>query len=383
MIATCPHCQSGFYISSEVAGSVIKCSKCKKQVRAPDRRGCAPGPLSQVDDGIPVAILAETKAEAEEHLKNETEARFELEKKIKDALDARAKAEFQAAIDSQARQEAEERLKQEVTARATIEAKLLTETDARRKAEESVIETKQAKEEFEEFLKTDTEARLKMDMQLQAINSELSEVKARLKEAEDAKAEAEKRAVSEAEAKGKIEKLLQAETDARIKADSQAKAEAIAKKKYQSQAESETAVRTKLEEELKASKSTIKSVEIAAKARTPINLVKGLTRVMFFVSLFAACVGGYLAYINGYIINSHYDRPMHLPMFKSSVYLPINLIAISVCSYFAAWVVFLVLLFVIKGFKQSGSAKNKTIAQPEPMAEQTYSPGEVRMWRSS
>ncbi len=112
MIATCPHCQSGFYISSEMAGMVLNCSKCKKQVRAPDRRGCAPGPLS--DDGIPAAILAETRAEAEEHLKNETEARFELEKKIKDALDARTKAELQAKIDSQARQEAEERLKQEV-----------------------------------------------------------------------------------------------------------------------------------------------------------------------------------------------------------------------------------------------------------------------------
>ena len=114
MIATCPHCQSGFYIASELAGAVVTCSKCKKQVRAPDRRNRAPGLSSETNDGIPVAMPAETRAEAEEHLKNETEARFELEKKIKDSLDATAKAEFQAKIDAQARQEAEERLKQEV-----------------------------------------------------------------------------------------------------------------------------------------------------------------------------------------------------------------------------------------------------------------------------
>jgi predicted Zn finger-like uncharacterized protein len=135
MIATCPHCQSGFYIASDLAGAVVKCSKCKKEVRAPDRRGCAPGPLSQPNDGIPMAILAETRAEAEEHLKNETEARFELEKKIKEALEAKTKAELQAKTDAQAKQEAEERLKQEISARAAIEAKSSTETEARLKAE--------------------------------------------------------------------------------------------------------------------------------------------------------------------------------------------------------------------------------------------------------
>jgi hypothetical protein len=104
---------------------------------------------------------------------------------------------------------------------------------------------------------------------------------------------------------------------------------------------------------------------------------------MFFLSLVTAGVGGYLAYINGYIINSHYDRPMHLPMFKEAVYVPVDLIIISVCSYVAAWVVFLILLFLIKGFSRSGPAKTKTTMRSEPMAEQTYSPGGVRMWRSS
>jgi hypothetical protein len=381
MIATCPHCQSGFYLSPEMAGSVIKCSKCKKEVRAPDRRGCVPGPLS--DDGIPAAILAETRAEAEEHLKNETEARFELEKKIKDSLDARAKAELQAKLDAQARHDAEERLKQEVSARAAIEAKLSTEIDARRKAEESAMAEKQAREHFEEQLKTDADVRMKADVQVESISRELAEVKAKLKEAEDARTEAQTRAIKEAEAKGQLEQQLQAETDAKIKAESQAKAEALAKKKYQSQAESEAAVRIKLEQELEAVKTRIQDAKVVASARKPINITKGLVRVTFILSLVAAGIGGYIAYTNGYIINSHFDRPMRLPMFSKAVYLPVNLIAISIGSYLAAWVVFLILLFVIKGFGRSTSAKIRAIARTEPIAEETYVAGEGRMWRSS
>jgi predicted Zn finger-like uncharacterized protein len=381
MIATCPHCQSGFYLSPEMAGGVVKCSKCKKEVRAPDRRGCVPGPLS--DDGIPAAILAETRAEAEEHLKNETEARFELEKKIKDSLDVRAKAELQAKLDAQARHDAEERLKQEVSARAAIEAKFSTELDARRKAEESAMAEKQAREHLEEKLKAETEARLKVEVQLETFGPELVEVKAKLKEAEDALTDAQTRAIKEAEAKGQLEQQLQAETDAKIKAESQAKAEALAKKKYQSQAESETVVRIKLEQELETVKIRIQEAKVAASERKPINLTKGLTRLTFLLSLVAAAAGGYIAYINGYIINSHYDRPMHLPMFKTSVYLPVNLIAISVGSYIAAWVVFLILLFIIKGFSRPHAAKIRTITRTEPIAEETYVAGEGRMWRSS
>ena len=290
MIATCPHCQSGFYIASELAGAVVTCSKCKKQVRAPDRRGCAPGPLSEANDGIPVAMLAETRAEAEEHLKNETEARFELEKKIKDSLEAKAKAEFQAKIDAQARQEAEERLKQEVSARAAIEAKLLTETDARRKVEESAMAEKQARGNFEEKLKTETEARLKADVQVEAISRELAEVKTKLTEAEDARKEAEARVVKETEAKGQLEQRLQAETESKIKAESQAKAEALAKKKYQSQAESETEAITKLEQELEAVKTRIRDAKVATRVRRPINITKGLSAAGIYS---VACRGGH------------------------------------------------------------------------------------------
>ena len=383
MIATCPHCQSGFYLSPEAAGSVVKCSKCKKEVRAPDRRGCVPGPLS--DDGIPAAILAETRAEAEEHLKNETEARFELEKKIKDSLDVRAKAELQAKLDAQARHDAEERLKQEVSARAAIEAKFSTELDARRKAEESAMAEKQAKEHLEEKLKAETETRLKAELQLETFGPELVEVKAKLKEAEDALTAAQTRAIKEAEAKGQLEQQLQAETDAKIKAESQAKAEALAKKKYQSQAESEAAVITKLEQELEAAKTKIQEAKVVASARKPINITKGLVRLTFLLSIVAAGAGGYIAYINGYIINCHYDRPVRLPWFKDLIYMPRVLAIVASCigGFIAAWAMLLILLFVIKGFGRSNSAKIRTITRTEPIAEETYMAGEGRMWRSS
>lgn len=360
MIAICPHCQSGFYISSEMAGAVVICSKCKKQVRAPDRRTRASDSLSEANNGIPVATLAENRAEVEEHLKGETEARFELEKKIKDSLDAKAKAELQAKIDAQARQEAEERLKQEVSARAAIEAKLLTETDARRKTEESVMAEKQTRESFEEKLKIETEAKLKADVQVEEISRELADVRAKLKEAEDARKEAETRAIEEAEVKGQLEQRLEVETQAKIKAESQAKAEALAKKKYQLEAESEATARTKLEEDIEAIRARIQG---AAISRKPVDVTKGLMRLAFIVSLVAAGVGGYIAYTNGYVINSHYDRPTRLPMFSDEVYLPINLIAISAGCYAATWIVFMILLFVIKGFRRPKPTKINPIIQ--------------------
>ena len=82
MIATCPYCQSGFYIASDLAGKVVACSKCKKQVRVPDRRGAGAGLPQQADGGIPAAIPADTRVEVEERLKAETEGRFEAEKKF-------------------------------------------------------------------------------------------------------------------------------------------------------------------------------------------------------------------------------------------------------------------------------------------------------------
>ncbi len=341
MIATCPHCSSGFYISSETAGNVIKCSKCKKEVRAPDRRGCAPGALTAPDDGIPFAILAETKAEAEEHLKNETEARLELEKKIKDALDGRTKAEALA------------------------------------------LTAKQEKERIEVKINGEIDARLKAEVQVESLTRELTEVKTKLKEIEDAHAETQAQLQKESETRKQFELQLQAETETRIKAESQTKAEALAKKKYQSQAESETAERIKLEQELATVKSTMQEVKIVESRKKPLNFIKGLVRVTFILSLMAAVAGGYIAYINGYIINSHFDRPMHLPLFSRAVYLPVNLIAISICSYLAAWAVLLIIIFVIKGFSKSNSNKSDITAQSSAILPENIPLNEVRTWRSS
>ena len=65
MIATCPHCRSGFYITPELAGKTTKCSKCKEQVRVPDRRSDTSSSSETPSDGIPFAILAETREEVE------------------------------------------------------------------------------------------------------------------------------------------------------------------------------------------------------------------------------------------------------------------------------------------------------------------------------
>ena len=385
MIATCPHCNSGFYISSEMAGAVVKCSKCKKEVRAPDRRGCAPGPLTQYNDGIPFAILAETRAEAEEHLKNETEARFDLEKRIKDAMDAKAKAEFQAQIDAKAKQEAEERLQKEVSARAEIEAKFATEADARKKAEESAIEAKQTIQSLEEKLKAETESRLKTDVYVETINMELTEIKAKLAQAEKALKDAQTNAAKEAEAKGQLEQRLQAETDEKIKAESQAKAEALAKKKYQMQAESETSVKIRLEQEIETLKDRIYQQKIVQSERKPVNVTKGLLRLTFILSLVAAFAGGYFAYINGDIIKCSFDRPIHISWFSQPLYIPrvLAIGAFGIGGFLIAWAAFLLAIFIIKGFCRQRPVKPKQIISPEPIAEETYIVGGSRGWRSS
>jgi hypothetical protein len=299
MIATCPHCQNGFYISPDLAGNIVTCSKCKKQVRAPDRRLRGDGAPEVPNDGIPMAIVAETRAEAEERLKAEAEARFEVEKRLKEAIEAKSRAEEQAKTDSQARAEAEERLKKEVQSRAAMEAR------------------------------------------------------------------------------------LSAEMDARTKAESQAKAEAIAKKKAQTQLQEEVEAREKAEQEAAAAKTRLKDAEIAAIAMSPINLDKGLVRLTFVLSFVCAGVAGLIAFRNGYIIWSHFDRPVRLPWFNGPVYLPIVLIAFCVGGFIAAWVAYLIATFVIKGFRWPGVIKEKKHHRPGPQVEEVVSSGEGGMWRSS
>jgi predicted Zn finger-like uncharacterized protein len=399
MIATCPHCQSGFYIASDLAGKVVACSKCKKQVRAPERRGPGSPPPEEHNDGIPMARPAETRSEVEERLKSETETRFDTEKHLKEVLEAKTRAEEQSKIDAQARQEAEARLKIEVQARAAIEAKLLTEIEAKSKAEELALAAEQAKAELEARLKADIEARTKAEAQAQAAVQTSQEAETKLKGAVRAsrelelklrdeevnKMKAETRADGEAESRTKMEQQLQAQTEAKTEAENQAKTESQTKRRMQKQIEEEIQARERIEQEAAAMKARLRDAEVATLIREPFNINKGLMRLTIVLSFVTAWLGGWFAYRNGYVIWSKYDRPVHLPWFNGPVYMPLVLIAFCVAGFVAAWAAYLLAIFIIKGFRQQpGSGRKKHQKQePKIVTEEVVSADRFRPWRSS
>jgi hypothetical protein len=149
MIATCPNCEHGFFFASDLAGKVIKCSKCSKECRAPDRRGEAP--QDAPDDGIPMATLRETKAEVEEHLKTEREAKEEAQAKLQIATEKieqlqksfeKQKAEFEGELRNASsssgggsRTDFDKQLKAQMEAKNQLEQQLRDEIRARAKAE--------------------------------------------------------------------------------------------------------------------------------------------------------------------------------------------------------------------------------------------------------
>jgi DNA repair exonuclease SbcCD ATPase subunit len=186
MIGTCPHCQGGFYITPDLAGKIINCSKCKKQVRAPDRRSRGLSSDAPPNDGIPIAIIAETKAETEERLKNETDAKNELEVRLKQEQERLVELQTQLTKETEARKiaeltaqnfaeklkskgvsvpeselaslkvkdtETEKKLKEAIEAKTKIESQIRTECQAKTEALEKL------KQEIQ--LRTDLEAKLK------------------------------------------------------------------------------------------------------------------------------------------------------------------------------------------------------------------------------
>jgi hypothetical protein len=443
MIATCPLCQNGFYISPDLAGNLVNCSKCKKQLRAPDRRARGLSSEPPPNDGIPIALIAETRAEVEERLKNETETRHELEdrlkkdaqtlaelraqlsmetetrkkaqaeaqsfaaklkdkgvevseseiaslkavdseaeRKLKEAIDTKSKAEDALKAECHAKTEAQENLKHEVLARAELEARLSKETEARKKAEDASRIEKQNKAELEARLKAEMEARIRAETLKGAEDKGLAQLEAKLQEAEAARARAESNADSESQAKSQIEKLYEEEKEAKVKSESQWKIEVMAKRKAQTQLEAETKAREKAEAMAAEYKAKIQALEIKVFKRKSIDLSKGLMRLTFVLSFVLAAVAGYMAYINGYIINSHFDRPVRLPMFEQPVYLPIDLIAISVLGFMAAWLIYLIELFIIRGFRKSPPDRNMKNS-PQPQVEEIVSFGEQKLWRST
>lgn len=389
MIATCPYCQNGFYFSSDLAGKMVTCSRCNKQMRAPDRRSGsppaeAPAPSSPASKE-PTAIVVETRADFEERLKVEAEARNELEKKLKLEADARAKLEQAMKELTQAKAQAEqkiapveEQIRSETAAKARAEERLAAEMGARREAEERIKQEQQARAQAEERLRAEIEARVKAEAQAGTETALRAEVEAQL--------EAEKKAKAEMEEKVKAEMQLRARAEAQVKAESDARI------RSQDQAETETMARNKLERELAATRSKLAAVMETAGGRQPVNIEKGLFRLAFVLSFAGAILAGLLALKAGYVINSHFDRPVMLPLATKPHYLPLNLIGISIGGYMTVWFGYLVARFILKGFRQNKPAvKPKKTAEtpapePPPMLETEPQAGRMGlpgMWRST
>jgi phage shock protein PspC (stress-responsive transcriptional regulator) len=132
-------------------------------------------------------------------------------------------------------------------------------------------------------------------------------------------------------------------------------------------------------------KNHVRNTEIASLLREPFNLNKGLMRLTIILSFVTAWLGGWFAYNNGYVIWSRYDRPVRLPFFSESVMLPLVLIAFCVAGFVAAWLAYLIAIFIIKGFRRPSRSGTNRRRHPGPDAvvEEVISVGEHKIWRSS
>jgi predicted Zn finger-like uncharacterized protein len=427
MIATCPHCQSGFYIVPDLAGQVITCSKCKKQVRAPDRRGII---TPAHNDGIPMALLAETRAEIEERLKLEGEARIEAEKKLNDATETRIKAEQLVQELSQGKAQLEAALKETVAAKQDLierlntagnaqtddekSALIKTEIAAREKTEENLRDAELKAATLEEKLKIETQKLMRAEEKLDAEKSVHAEVQERLKTEQQAHSQTEEklrteisaRATAEAEAaaeaklraglerrleaqtkaKDELEEQIRIELQARTKTEAQVKTETMARMRVQSQVEADAGKLAKLEQELANAKTKLTDTHHTIIRKGSMNLDKGLLRMAAVLSIAAGVGGALFALHNGYIINSHFDRPMILPFFKQPRLLPLNLIGITFASFALVWVGYLLVKFILRGFGGNVTAKAKKLPKVEistPAPEEAVAFGSSRIWRSS
>jgi predicted Zn finger-like uncharacterized protein len=377
MIATCPHCRNGFYISAEFAGKVVHCSRCSKSVRAPDRRAGAESP--PINDGIPLAIVDETKSEMEERLKvgvaataelqkklaAETKARTEIETRLQAQLEARSKTE--GASCPGAKGDIEEEIKAEIAARVKAEVQLEMEIKAREELEEKLKAKENAHTQIEEKLRAEIETRSKAQMQAEREREAREDLEAKLKaqiqarvEAEqklqpetEARAEMENRLAEQLHAKVELEEHLVAETQARAKAELQTRVETQARLRLQSQLGAEAEAKANVEKDVAAAQLEINNLSENLKAKRPMDVYKGLRRISCLASLGGGALAGLLAYRNGYILNSHFDRPVLLPFASKPVYLPINLIAIAIAGVAAVWVLYFVMRFIMKGFSQA------------------------------
>jgi hypothetical protein len=63
--------------------------------------------------------------------------------------------------------------------------------------------------------------------------------------------------------------------------------------------------------------------------------------------------------------------------------MPIDLIIITVSGFVAAWILYLVEIFIIKGFRKTPVVKKTYRVEPEPQVEEMISFTEKKLWRSS
>ena len=426
MIATCPHCKNGFYIVPDMAGEVVTCSKCKKKVRAPDRRGPSAGPPTHPDDGIPSATLEETRAELEERLKNETETRLEAETKLSEIEKAKVQAENLSKQQGERLAQLERECKGLAEEKASLAERLKKVGDAQTDNQKTeLIEAEIAAREKAEGVARELESKIAaLEEEVKAAGAAKEQVEQRLAEAEKQITEAQQQYQQEAKAhqttqmklsaesqgKAGVEVRLNAEIEKRTKAEkelgnkaelaekvarqsksieqmeTQLKAETSARLRTQAQLEQEVEKRNKMQKEvammhMRPGPDTPKETKVVEKPR---DYHKGVLRLVMVLSIMAAVAGGVFAYNNGYIINSHFDRPKALPFFDRPQLLPINLILISLAAFAAVWVLYLPVRFVLKGFGSKAKPTEKIAAKKVPVETQSeLKPNFAQgMWRS-
>jgi hypothetical protein len=425
MIATCPHCKNGFYIVPDMAGEVVTCSKCKKKVRAPDRRVKGFAAPKQADDGIPVAAIEETREEMEERLKIEAEARMEAETKLAEVEGAKVKAEELSRQQGEKLAQLEKELKELAGAKASLVERLKTvgeaqadgqksalieaEIAAREKAERAARELESKIAALEEELKTRMTAKEQTEQQLRDAEKRVPEAEqkyqqeARAHQATQMKlsAESHTRAGVEARLKAEIERRTKAENELKDKSElaeqiekerqsisrleAQLKAETGARLRSQAQLEQEVEKRNKMQKEVAMMQMQADEHKEMSVVEQPRDYQKGLLRIVMVLSVMAAIAGGVFAYNNGYIINSHYDRPMPVPFFEKPQLVPINLMLISLAAFVLVWAIYLPVKFVISGFNPAPKAAVKNPKKEAPPVETQSEPQPQfahGMWRN-
>jgi hypothetical protein len=424
MIATCPHCKNGFYIVPDMAGEVVTCSKCKKKVRAPDRRGPSISPPKHPDDGIPSAILEETREELEERLKNETESRLEAETKLSEIEKAKVQAEELskqqgerlAQLERECKGLAEERaslverLKKVGDAQTDNQKTALIEAEiaAREKAEGVARELESKITALEEDLKTAGVAKGQVEQRLAEAEKQIAEAQQQYQQEAKAHQTTQMKLSAESQGKAGVEVRLNAEIEKRTKAENelrkkselaekverqntlieqletQLKAETSARLRTQTQLEQEIEKRNKMQKEVAMMQMRPEAPKETRAVKKPRDYQKGVLRLVMVLSVMAAIGGGVFAFYNGYIINSHFDRPMMLPFFEEPHLLPINLVLISLAAFTMVWVLYLPVRFVIKGFGLKAGPSRKIAVKQSPVETQCelkpqFSHG---MWRN-